>query len=620
MNTAYGRRMRLFCLLAAVGCATTPADPLLALARAQDPARLGELEQALEGDAHSRLLGAFAIGQLGTAWQPIPDEVLARAEALLCDRLPHQTDPEVRDRIVEAIGKLHGPRGIEVLTRELAGPQKERAAIALGVRARNKQPAPAAVERLAGLLRDANESVRWAAAYALAQQKAPATREPLLGCLGDAAATVRAVCAKGLGEVAAEADTEKLAPLIDDSSPMVAAEAARTLAKLARHCGEECAPIAALTASSGLVRPQVVEAIAFEPVAHPAARELYRGLFEKLHGPLQCKAALGHDRAAAALALTPRCEGDAATRAMLGARALGQASGHEDERVRALAELAHHPAARVRMAAAEGLGEIERDSVADSLLALVDDRDLGVLESAAGAIEKRKIKTAAPRLAARLPELDRPDGIEAAESVLSALGVLGDRATADAVRAQTVRCRFSVCLAAIEALAKITGEKAAFKPQPPETGPYTSEPLPAQAVVEMLTARGRILVRLFPADAPNNVRSFLYLVRRGFFDGQTFHRVVPDFVSQGGDPRGDGSGGPGWVLPCEINLHRYLEGTMGMALAGRDTGGSQFFFAHGTQPHLDGRYTIFGEIVEGKDVAESLIEGDPITRVRLIQP
>jgi len=155
---------------------------------------------------------------------------------------------------------------------------------------------------------------------------------------------------------------------------------------------------------------------------------------------------------------------------------------------------------------------------------------------------------------------------------------------------------------------------------PPGEGSWVAEVLPAQAAVELQTARGRIIVRLFPTDAPSNVRSFLHLVRRGFFDGLTFHRVVPDFVSQGGDPRGDGSGGPGWVLPCEINLHRYHEGSMGIALAGRDTGGSQFFFAHGTQPHLDGRYTILGEIVEGTDVAESLIEGDMITRVRSIQP
>ena len=614
--------MRLFFLLTAVGCATAPApkDRLLELGRQQDPARLEELERALDGDAHARLLGAFGLGQLGTAWQPIPDDVRMRAESLLCEHLARESDPEVRDRLVEALGKLRGPRGIEVLIGELSGAQRARAAIALGVRARNKQTAPAAVARLGELLRDPSEEMRWAAAYALSQQKLADAREPLLGCLADAAAPVRAVCAKGLGDVGSEADTARLAPLLEDASPLVAAEAARTLAKLARHCSGECAPLGALAASPGLERPQVVEAIAFEPLTHPAARDLYRHLFEKLRGPLQCKAALGHDRVAAALELTLHCEADEPTRAMLAARALGQASGHEDDRVHALVALAHHPTARVRMAVAEALGEIDRPSVVAPLGTLAGDPDLGVLESAAGAIEKRKIAEAAPRLAERLRELDRPDAIEAAEAVLSALGALRAPATADAVRAQTLHCSFSVCLAAIDALEKITGEKAAFRPSPPKEGAFAAEPLPAHATVELQTVRGRIVVRLFPTDAPTNVRSFLHLVRRGFFDGLTFHRVVPDFVSQGGDPRGDGSGGPGWALPCEINLHRYHEGSMGMALAGRDTGGSQFFFAHGTQPHLDGRYTLFGEIVEGKDVAESLIEGDVIQRARWIQP
>jgi cyclophilin family peptidyl-prolyl cis-trans isomerase len=109
----------------------------------------------------------------------------------------------------------------------------------------------------------------------------------------------------------------------------------------------------------------------------------------------------------------------------------------------------------------------------------------------------------------------------------------------------------------------------------------------------------------------------LWLVRSGFYDGLTFHRVVPGFVSQGGDPRGDGAGGPGYLIPCEVNSRRYHAGVMGMALSGLDTGGSQFFFTHTPQPHLDGRYTAFGEIVEGLEVAAGLIEGDLIVRAYL---
>jgi cyclophilin family peptidyl-prolyl cis-trans isomerase len=92
--------------------------------------------------------------------------------------------------------------------------------------------------------------------------------------------------------------------------------------------------------------------------------------------------------------------------------------------------------------------------------------------------------------------------------------------------------------------------------------------------------------------------------------------VVPDFVVQGGDPRGDGSGGPGWVIPCEINPRRYGEGTVGMALSGQDTGGSQFFITLAPQPHLDGRYTVFGEVVSGMEVVRALEEGDRIRSIR----
>ncbi|MFN7135525.1 MAG: peptidylprolyl isomerase, partial [Myxococcales bacterium] len=114
--------------------------------------------------------------------------------------------------------------------------------------------------------------------------------------------------------------------------------------------------------------------------------------------------------------------------------------------------------------------------------------------------------------------------------------------------------------------------------------------------------------------------NFAHLVRRGFYDGLTFHRVVPAFVAQGGDPRGDGTGGPGYTIRCELNPRSYGAGTVGMALSGKDTGGSQFFIAHTPQPHLDGRYTVFGEVVDGLDVALRLVEGDRIERAVLESP
>jgi cyclophilin family peptidyl-prolyl cis-trans isomerase/HEAT repeat protein len=131
------------------------------------------------------------------------------------------------------------------------------------------------------------------------------------------------------------------------------------------------------------------------------------------------------------------------------------------------------------------------------------------------------------------------------------------------------------------------------------------------------TDRGVIEMELAILDAPYTVANFMALARRNFFDGIAIHRVVADFVMQDGDPRGDGEGGPGYTIRDEINPRPYLRGTVGMALDWEDTGGSQFFITHSPQPHLDGRYTVFGHVVEGMEVVDRLVPGDVIRRVRI---
>ena len=129
------------------------------------------------------------------------------------------------------------------------------------------------------------------------------------------------------------------------------------------------------------------------------------------------------------------------------------------------------------------------------------------------------------------------------------------------------------------------------------------------------TDRGSLVVDLLAGEAPLTVAAFLTLVDRRYFDGSRWHRVVPNFVIQDGDPRGDGWGGPGFVLRDELNPTRYETGTMGMALSGPDTGGSQFFITHSPQPHLDGTYTVFGRVVAGAPVLAALAQGDRIRSI-----
>ncbi|MEO1083173.1 MAG: peptidylprolyl isomerase [Acidobacteriota bacterium] len=130
------------------------------------------------------------------------------------------------------------------------------------------------------------------------------------------------------------------------------------------------------------------------------------------------------------------------------------------------------------------------------------------------------------------------------------------------------------------------------------------------------TGKGTVELEVACPEAPLHCLSFMQLAGQGYYDGLRFHRIVPDFVVQGGDPRGDGLGGPGYSLRDEPTLLRYRRGVLGMARAGRDTGGSQFFITLSAQPHLDGAYTAFGRVVSGLDVLDQLVQGDVIESLR----
>ena len=141
-----------------------------------------------------------------------------------------------------------------------------------------------------------------------------------------------------------------------------------------------------------------------------------------------------------------------------------------------------------------------------------------------------------------------------------------------------------------------------------------------QAAVIALERGGEVRLEFFPEDAPRTVENFVTLARKGFYNGLTFHRVVPGFVVQGGDPRGNGTGGPGYTVPAEFNRQQHVRGTVAMARSQHpDSAGSQFYITFGPQPHLDGNYTVFGRVVAGMEHVDAIRQGDRMTTVTIVE-
>jgi cyclophilin family peptidyl-prolyl cis-trans isomerase len=598
--------MRAAALLLLAGCAAAPTrvEQLLQMARRQDPADLGQLTSALGSRAPAeRMQAAFALGQLGVAWDGVEEPARVAAADALGEQLPRETDAAVRDRLVEALGKLGGATAVMTLTASLEGAERGRAAVALGLLFKNQRLAePVALPKLTALLDDGDPEVRFSAAYALYRMKA--APEALEAHLDDGSWLVRATCAR------APLHPQKLAPLVDDPDERVAAEAARSLARSAAACPWErpCPALVAL-AGTGTWRPQVAAAVAAEPVTHPSAALLYSTRAGK-----DCHLALAHDRALGRVELLPRCDGDARRRAQYAARALGEAKGDPAIRLRSLLALGNHAEAAVRAEVALALGKLAFSGADGLILQLFsDENDLAVLAALAEVVAERRLQAAGGRIFSRLASLRGPSAVETLQALCAAAARLQLKPTIPRLRELAKDAHPALRAAARQAL-KDLGEPLAPW-QPPKVAIRAAHP---DHSVKLLTPRGPIVIRVF-GEVAHTVENFLKLTRARFYDRTSFHRVVPGFVAQGGDPRGDGSGGPGWMIPCEVNPRRYREGTVGMALSGRDTGGSQFFIALSPQPHLDGRYTVFGEVVEGLDAARALGEGDRIVSARVVE-
>jgi cyclophilin family peptidyl-prolyl cis-trans isomerase/HEAT repeat protein len=310
----------------------------------------------------------------------------------------------------------------------------------------------------------------------------------------------------------------------------------------------------------------------------------------------------------------------------------------------------------VRAALASTLGTLDRDAAAPRLSTMLHDADARVIPSVLAALVKLQMPATGQMLLEALKHKDPVVRSAAAAGLGSLKPPGGERALVDAFHAAAQDETYVARAAALDALVSYGGETARpvlrealsdrdwavrvhaaalLKPLEPTTDPeaairpapthrppgfYESPDLVSPAVsphVYIDTSRGTIEIEMAVLDAPLTCLNFMTLARQGFFKGSTWHRVVPNFVAQDGDPRGDGEGGPGYTIRDEPNERPYLRGTMGMALDWADTGGSQFFLTQSPQPHLDGRYTVFGRIVSGLDVLDRIQPGDQILRVRV---
>ncbi|HEY0024407.1 MAG TPA: HEAT repeat domain-containing protein [Longimicrobium sp.] len=619
---------------------TSPSAPLrrraaLAAGRIRDRRSIAPLG-ALLGDADTAVVAtaAFALGQIG-------DTAAVPLLAPLADPARIAAAPTVVGEAAYALGKLRHPQARAALERLLTDAPREgagvREAVGMALLAIWRQGRPTPVDAIAPWLRSADPELRWRAAYALARRAEPRATAALFPHAADADPLVRSFVARGLtgpmadsagiGRTAAQDALGRIAtqdpayePRINALRSLGTFPGARTLALLsdvAANPRNEHEAIAALESIQRLGKDAASSATFLAGIARSDTRPVF----------------------IRQTALTALADVDS-TRAAEVARALETSP---EWRLRAAA---------VRAVAGNGPGN-------SRLMTFVADPDPRI-----GAAAIEQALTAAGDSVGRLRDLLMA-GLAHRDAMvrtnaLAGLARLADPATLPAVldayqRAQTDTLN-DAALAAVDAVAAIDkkqpGAAAGFLARFPRSADYLvrqrvnaawgdtltstwGAPLPIEtnrspadyermAAMErrgirratIVTSRGDIHLELFAGDAPQTVNSFLSLAASGFFDGQEWPRVVPNFVIQGGDPRGDTSGGPGYVIRDELNRNLYLRGTLGMALSGPDTGGSQWFVTHSPQPHLDATYTVFGRVTRGMEVADRLLPGDGIIRIR----
>ncbi len=608
-------------------------------------------------DSDASIVGAAA-GAIGLA-ASLDDAAFPDAEAVTSALVAAL--PRGGALVVEALGRAGTPAAQPVLVTQLSVPaMAEVAAFALGRHGRRKLAlTPPSRAALIAAARSAEAPVRYAAVYALAREFEPPsdpagmgpTIAALVQRLGDTEGETRAQAVSGISRrkavAAAVAAGGKLEPLLLDRDWRVAVEAVRALgdtvegrdaiatAIMQRYAEiENRNPAMAHVVIEGeraiagaAIQPQVGRALA----ALASSAKAQAALPAATRGWIECLGIAGQLRSLpnADFGELEQCGLPDPLRLPLVAELISADVGSVAMRRGALGRLLGHADARVRAA---GLGALaamwkagdasdHRDSVA-ALVAALASPDLVIasaaVDAAPGIYEAIGTGDHALLDAAVIARATAERDSELGAAVLE---LVGKRALAAGANA----CRAAIGADAVRAKAGASCLKALGE-APPALPPATTTPpsVDVSSVIgtslrwRITTERGDILIRLNADAAPWAVASIVALTRKGFYDGLAFHRVVPNFVVQGGDPTETGSGGPGYAIPAEPSTLRegagFQIGGVGIADAGRDSGGSQWFAMHSWAPHLDGRYTWIGTIDRGQKYADALVIGDRVVK------
>ena len=609
----------------------------LAAGRIGDPALVPALVDLLnDQEVEVRRVATFALGLVG-------DHAAAdRLLAALGD-----SDAEVRGRAAEALGRIGDPRAAAAIARHVVAalPKTINRMTVRGDEPGN--PADSWAEQRLGLvalarLKDVAAARQalldgarprfdwWAATWVAMRLESPELRPVLVAATASDDPRSRTLAARGLGALGDASGVELLLPLVRDPDETVAIQALRALGAIGDARGTAAAATM-LASPSGVVRREALRALAVLP-PDPSLRPRLVGLVAERDPWIRAAAlgALAHaDRSDFALVLSGM-DADPVwwVRSALAA-SLGDVGGEMG--VGILHAMLRDEDPRVLPGVLDGLRRARGKDALDTLVRHLEHADLGVRAAAAeGIASLGAVGAVAPLLAAWRRGLG--DGAGELEARIAAVGALAaqkdDRAKAglaevakaDPVRA--VRARAALALRELGAEAPDPGPEAVERPAldyREAMAPF--DPRPGVALYTprafVRTRHGTIEIHLDVVEAPLTTASFVDLARRGFYDGLVFHRVEPGFVVQGGCPRGDGNGGPGYALRCEITRRPYGRGAVGMALSGKDTGGSQFFITLSPQPHLDGGFTLFGQVVAGMDAVDRIRPGDVIEQVEV---